>query len=345
MKTILLDYELPRALIAQYPAPDRDGARLLVCRREGGEPVDKSFADLPTLLRSGDCLVLNDTLVYPARLLGRLQEPGEGDVELMLLRKLGPVRYRALARPSRKLGVGARVAFAGDLRAEVAAVLAGPERVVDFFGVPDVEEAIDHAGVVPLPPYIKRPDGPTAEDVERYQTVFARRRGSVAAPTAALHFTAALLDRVRAAGVEVVEVTLHVSYGTFKPIRTETLEAHEVEREDVSISRSTARAVSAAKLEGRRVVAVGTTVVRALEAAADAAGVVAPFHGETDLFIYPGYRFKVVDALVTNFHLPRSSLLALVAAFAGLDNVRAWYQTAVRGRYRFYSYGDAMFVY
>jgi S-adenosylmethionine:tRNA ribosyltransferase-isomerase len=226
----------------------------------------------------------------------------------------------------------------------VTAVLAGPERVVEFYGEPEIDEVIDRIGAVPLPPYIKRPAGPTAEDAARYQTVFARRRGSVAAPTAGLHFTPQLLERVAAAGVTVVEITLHVSYGTFKPVRTEELEQHEIEREEVAISRSAARAVSEAKIEGRRVIAVGTTTARALESAADDAGMVGPFRGETDLFIYPGYRFKVVDALLTNFHLPRSSLLALVAAFAGLENVRSWYGVAVERRYRFYSYGDAMFI-
>jgi S-adenosylmethionine:tRNA ribosyltransferase-isomerase len=342
MKTSLLDYDLPHDLIAQYPAPARDASRLMVCRRGGGEPVHLAFADFPSLLREGDVLVLNDTLVYPARLTG---EVDGGAVEVMLLRKLAPGRFRALARPARRFALGARVTFPGqELHAEVTAVLAGPERVLEFYGEADVDEAIDRIGAVPLPPYIKRPAGPSPEDAERYQTVFARRRGSVAAPTAGLHFTRELLDGVAAAGVTVAEITLHVSYGTFKPVRTEELEQHEVEREEVGISRSAARAVSEAKIEGRRVIAVGTTTVRALESAADAAGMVGPYHGETDLFIYPGYRFRVVDALVTNFHLPRSSLLALVAAFAGVENVRSWYRAAVEQRYRFYSYGDAMFI-
>jgi len=343
MRVDAINYELPRDLIAQEPAPTRDGARLMVCRREGGRPEHKQVRDLPAFLRSGDVFVVNDTAVIPARLIGRL----DGNVvEILLLRKLAPARYRVLARPARRLGLGARIAFGPDgLHADIVGVLAGPERIAEFFGAEDVEDALTRAGTVPLPPYIKRPAGPTPADAERYQTVYARRRGSAAAPTAGLHFTPALLDQVRAAGVEIAEITLHVSYGSFKPIRAEMLEAHVMEREEMSVSRSAARTISAAKLEGRRVIAVGTTVVRALETAADAAGVVAPYAGETDLFIYPGYRFKVVDALLTNFHLPRSSLLALVAAFAGADNVKEWYRCAVAERYRFYSYGDAMFIY
>jgi S-adenosylmethionine:tRNA ribosyltransferase-isomerase len=343
MKVSIIDYELPRDLIAQEPAPERDASRLMACRRQGGAPEHGNFADFPAFLRTGDVLVVNDSAVYPARLRGLLND-AEG--ELLLLRKLAPGRYRALARPARRAEIGARFVFGRDgLHAEVVGVLAGPERVVELYGAEDVDAAIDTWGTVPLPPYIKRPGGADASDAERYQTVYARRRGSVAAPTAGLHFTPAVLERVRDAGVDVVEITLHVSYGTFKPIRAETLEEHEMEREEVSISRSAARAISAAKLEGRRVVAVGTTSVRAVETAADEAGVVAPFRGETDLFIYPGYEFKVVDALLTNFHLPRSSLLALVGAFAGVQNVLEWYRAAVAEGYRFYSYGDAMFVY
>lgn len=343
MKTAIIDYDLPRELIAQEPAPERDGARLMACRREGGAPAHRTVADFPGLLRPGDVLVVNDTSVYPARLPGLLDG---AEAELLLLKKLAPGRYRALARPARRAGVGARFTFGGDgLRAEVVGVLAGPERVVEFFGVDDVEAAVDAAGSVPLPPYIKRPAGPTARDAERYQTVYAKRRGSVAAPTAGLHFTRAMLEEIRAAGVDVVEITLHISYGTFKPIRAEAFEEYEMEREEMNVNRSAARAISAAKLEGRRVVAVGTTAVRALETAVDDSGVVAPFRGETTLFIYPGYRFKLVDALLTNFHLPRSSLLALIAAFAGVENVLGWYAAAVEEGYRFYSYGDAMFIY
>lgn len=346
MKVEAFDYEIPRELVAQVPASTRDGARLMVCRRVDGTFHHMTIRDFPALLRPGDVLVVNDSAVIPARLIGRLEGEERAEVELLLLKKLAPGRFRVLARPARRLQLGSRAELGADgLRAEVVAVLKGAERVVEFFGADDLEGALERAGTVPLPPYIKRPGGPTAEDAERYQTVYARRKGSVAAPTAGLHFTAELLDRARAAGVEIVEVTLHVSYGTFKPIRVEELEQHEMEKEEMSISRSAARAVSAAKLEGRRVVAVGTTVVRALETAADAAGVVRPYHGDTNLFIYPGYKFKVVDALLTNFHLPRSSLLALVSAFAGMENVREWYRVAVSERYRFFSYGDAMFIY
>jgi S-adenosylmethionine:tRNA ribosyltransferase-isomerase len=343
MKVGVIDYKLPRELIAQEPTAERDRARLMVCRRSGGAPSHQTFADFPAYLRSGDVLVVNDTSVYPARLLGLVDG---AEAELLLLKKLAPGRYRALARPARRAVVGTRFFFGGDgLCAEVVGVLAGPERVVEFYGADDVEAAIDAVGRVPLPPYIKRPEGPTARDGERYQTVYAKRRGSVAAPTAGLHFTRPLLERIRAAGVEVVEITLHISYGTFRPIRSESFEEHEMEREEMNVSRSAARSISAAKLEGRRVVAAGTTAVRALETAGDKDGVVAPFRGVTALFIYPGYKFKVADALLTNFHLPRSSLLALVAAFAGVENVLEWYGVAVDEGYRFYSYGDAMFIY
>jgi len=343
MKVGIIDYKLPRKLIAQQPAAERDRARLMVCRRGGGAPSHRTFADFPAFLRPGDVLVVNDTSVYPARLVGLADGAA---AELLLLKKLAHGRYRALARPAGRAVIGARFFFGDDgLCAEVVGGLVGPERIVEFFGVDDVEATIDAVGRVPLPPYIKRPEGPTARDRERYQTVYAKRRGSVAAPTAGLHFTRPLLEEVRAAGVDVVELTLHISYGTFKPIRAESFEEHEMEREEMNVSRSAARSISAAKLEGRRVVAAGTTAVRALETAGDEGGVVAPFRGETDLFIYPGYKFKIVDALMTNFHLPRSSLLALVAAFAGVENVLEWYGAAVEENYRFYSYGDAMFIY
>jgi S-adenosylmethionine:tRNA ribosyltransferase-isomerase len=342
MKTSLFDYELPRKLIAQRPAEARDASRLMVCDKETGAAEDRVFSDFPDLLDPGDVLVINDSLVYPARLLGE-RETG-GFTEIMLLRDLGDGKFRALVRPGKKLGVGARVSFPGsEMTAEVSAMLERGERVVELFGVTDVKAEIDAIGAVPLPPYIHRDGPPDEHDRKRYQTVYARRRGAVAAPTAGLHFTEQLLDDIKSKGAEVVEITLHVSYGTFKPMMTETLEEHELETEEVNISRSSARVISGAKLERRRVIAVGTTVVRALETAA-AADVVAPYRGETDLFIYPGYKFRAVDALLTNFHLPKSSLLALVCAFAGTNKVLGWYERAVEKGYRFYSYGDAMFV-
>lgn len=343
MKASLFDYELPRKLIAQRPAVTRDASRLMVCDKDTGAAEDRVFSDFPEFLKSGDVLVINDSLVYPARLIGE-RETG-GFAEIMLLRELGDGKFRALVRPGKKLGLGARVSFPGsEMTAEVSAMLERGERVVELFGVTDVKAEIDTIGTVPLPPYIHRDNPPDEYDRKRYQTVYARRRGAVAAPTAGLHFTEPLLDDIKAKGVEVVEITLHVSYGTFKPIMTETLEEHELETEEVNISRSAARMVSGARLDGRRIIAVGTTVVRALETAAAADGVLAPYRGETDLFIYPGYKFRAVDALLTNFHLPKSSLLALVCAFAGTNKVLGWYERAVEKGYRFYSYGDAMFV-
>lgn len=316
---------------------------MMVCDKDTGAAEDRVFSEFPDLLEPGGVLVINDSLVYPARLLGE-RETG-GRAEVMLLRDLGDGKYRALVRPGRKLGVGARVTFPGsELQAEITGALEYGERVVELFGVADLKEEIDALGTMPLPPYIHR-DGPPDElDRKRYQTVYARRRGSVAAPTAGLHFTEPLVDRVKEKGVEVVEITLHVSYGTFKPVMSEMLEEHELEPEEVNISRSAARVISGAKLEQRRVVAVGTTVVRALETAAAADGVVGPFRGDTDLFIYPGYKFRAVDALLTNFHLPKSSLLALVCAFAGTNKTLGWYERAAEKGYRFYSYGDAMFI-
>ena len=297
MDVSLFDYPLPAERIAQYPAEQRDASRLLVCDRAAGRWGDRVFGELPDLLRPDDLLVVNDSRVIPARLLGRL-EPGGAQVELLCLRAAG-----------------------GSVRALLAR-----------YGVP------------PLPPYITRHQKPGQEDWERYQTVYAAHDGSVAAPTAGLHFTPAVLDRLKARGIEIRSLTLHVGAGTFRPIRSARVEAHRMEAEEVTISPAVAEAISAAKAQGRRVVAVGTTTCRALESAADDSGCLRPMAGPTDLFIYPGYRFKVIDVLLTNFHLPRSSLLLLVCAFAGGEFVLDAYRHAVEAGYRFYSYGDAMLM-
>lgn len=340
------DYELPAELIAQEAAPVRDSVRLLRLDRAAGARSHHRVADLDTLLAPGDVLVVNDTRVVPARLLGR-REPSGGAVECLLLARLDTERWDALVHPGQKLKVGSRAVFeAGGHRLELE-VLArhyhGRRTIRLRVEDGDVDAAIDAIGHVPLPPYIKRPDRPG--DHERYQTVYAAARGSVAAPTAGLHFTPALLDRLRVRGVERHTITLHVGYGTFEPVRTEDIEAHRVAAERYVVPASTATAVNRALDEGRRVVAVGTTTTRTLEAVARAhGGRLAPAAGETDLYIREPFDFQVVGGLLTNFHLPRSSLLLLVCALAGRDAILAAYREAVDRRYRFYSYGDAMLI-
>lgn len=338
MLTSDFDYELPPESIAQEPAP-RGESRLLVLDRTGPERHAR-VRDLPRLLRPGDLLVVNDTRVIPARLFGR-RVPGGGRLELLLLERVGEREWDALAKPGRRAQPGTVLEFETGLRAEVTAKEEdGRHRLL--FSEP-VEGHLDRLGHVPLPPYIHRSD--TDEDRERYQTVFADRPGAVAAPTAGLHFTAGLLREIAAAGVEIARVTLHVGIGTFKPVSAERIEEHRMDRERYEVSPEAAEAVRRARAEGRRVVAVGTTVVRTLESAAQAGeGEVRAGEGSTELFITPGFRFQVVDALLTNFHLPRSTLLMLVSAFAGRERVLAAYGEAVREGYRFYSYGDAMLV-
>ena len=340
------DFHLPDELIAQDPPAERGGSRLLVVDRASGELGDSVFAELDRHLRPGDLLVLNNTRVFPARLLGT-RVPSGGAVECLLLRPLteSPGEWEALGHPGQKLKPGARVLFTDgtvQLHGEVLTRHFHGRRTVRLWsGDGEVAALIDRLGHIPLPPYIRRTDRPS--DRERYQTVYARERGSIAAPTAGLHFTPDLLDRVAARGVERTEITLHVGYGTFKPVRVERVEDHAVDAEAFTVSADAARALNRARRDGRRVIAVGTTTTRALESL-DTAAEIAPASGVTDLFIRPGHTFGVVHGLITNFHLPRSSLLMLVAAFAGRDQVLAAYRHAVRERYRFYSYGDAMLI-
>jgi S-adenosylmethionine:tRNA ribosyltransferase-isomerase len=338
------DYHLPPSAIAQEPATPRDASRLLVLDRDRARWTDRRFADLPELLRPGDCVVVNESRVIPARLLGALAEDGR-PVELLLLRELEPGRWEALARPARRCRAGARIALGGGV-AHAAVVGQGDEgrRVVTLESPWPVRELLERYGLPPLPPYILRHGAPKPDDRERYQTVYARAEGSVAAPTAGLHFTPELLERVRARGAEVCALTLHVGPGTFRPLRIATVEAHRMEAEAVEIPPGTAAAVNRARATNRRVIAVGTTTTRALEWASNAAGRVTPGQGPADLFIHPPHRFRAVDALVTNFHLPRSTLLVLVSAFAGRELVLAAYRHAVAAGYRFYSYGDAMLI-
>ncbi|HEX8709865.1 MAG TPA: tRNA preQ1(34) S-adenosylmethionine ribosyltransferase-isomerase QueA [Pyrinomonadaceae bacterium] len=338
------DYELPDELIAQRPLEERDAARMLLLERETGAWRDTRFAELPSYVRAGDVVVINNTRVFPARLVGT-REPSGGRVELFLVRELGPFTWEALARPARRLQEGARVSFGdGRLRGEIVGVLADGRRAVRFECDGPLAEVIEELGQTPLPPYIKRDESGADEDRERYQTVFAQRRGAIAAPTAGLHFTPRVMQELGARGARIVELTLHVGYGTFEPVRVADLARHRVAPEHYEISEEAAGAINEARSSGGRILTIGTTTTRALESAVSEGGGVLAGAGTAQLTITPGYRFRVVDALLTNFHLPRSSLLVLVAAFAGREVTLAAYRHAVRARYRFYSYGDCMLI-
>ncbi|MCC6164999.1 MAG: tRNA preQ1(34) S-adenosylmethionine ribosyltransferase-isomerase QueA [Acidobacteria bacterium] len=346
MRVDEFDFHLPEAQIAQHP-PDRRGtSRMLVLDRITGAIDDTTVADLPEWLRKGDVLVLNDTRVFPARLLGR-RLPGGGRLECLLVQAHGGDAWDALVHPGQRLRVGSTFVCDGPDGAIHGSITGrgefGRRRVqLRADGYRDVDAAIEAIGHVPLPPYIRRPDAST--DRERYQTVFGMHRGSVAAPTAGLHFTPALLDAIRARGVDVVTITLHVGYGTFKPVRVDQIEDHIVDPERYEVPDAAAATINRAKAEGRRVVVVGTTSTRALESAVDDEGRVRAGAGNATMCIRPGHTFRVVDALMTNFHVPRSSLLFLVCAFAGRERVLATYAHAVANGYRFYSYGDAMLI-
>jgi S-adenosylmethionine:tRNA ribosyltransferase-isomerase len=343
-RTADFDYDLPDDLIALRPARRRDSSRLLAVDRLSGALEDRRFADLGALARPGDALVLNDTRVFPARLTGR--KPTGARAEILLLRPRddsgGAAVWEAIVRPGGKLKPGRRVRIADELDVIVLDSLPGGGRLVRLEGPGDPWALIERHGHVPLPPYIERPDD--AEDRERYQTVYARHRGSVAAPTAGLHFTPELLAELEQGGVRVARLTLHVGVGTFRPVAAERPDAHRLPPEAFEIGDDTVALLNDVRASGGRVWAVGTTVCRSLESAVDPEGHFVAHRGETDLFIYPPYRFRGVDCLVTNFHLPRSSLLMLVAAFAGHGLTLHAYRHAIRERYRFYSYGDAMVV-
>jgi len=332
-------YELPPELIAQVPLPVRSQSRLLCLDRGSGAWRDRLMTDLPALLRAGDLLVFNDTRVLPARLAG-VKESG-GRIEVLVERVLARDTALAQIRASKPLRAGGRLTLDDGARAEVLRRLADGFYELRFDGERSVGEIMESCGALPLPPYITRPQ--TAVDRERYQTVLARREGAVAAPTAGLHFDAELLARLEAAGVQRAMITLHVGAGTFQPVRCEDLSLHRMHAERVEVSEQACGQIRAARERGGRVIAVGTTVVRALEAASDEDGP-RPFHAETALFITPGYRFRAVDALITNFHMPHSTLLMLVCAFGGSAAVIAAYRHAVAERYRFFSYGDAMLI-
>ena len=347
-------FDLPEELIAQRPLEERAASRMLVLDRASGAFRDAHFVDLPSLLRAGDLLVLNDSRVIPERLFARRtmrrdKEKPTGRIEVLLTEPAGRNKWRALVRPGRKVAIGERLVFpepGGGIALEAEVLERGEygERLLEFAPVADFFAALERVGHIPLPPYIHRPDADA--DRERYQTVFARERGSVAAPTAGLHFTAETLAELAARGVELARITLHVGLGTFAPLRVERVKDVRLHHEHYMLSELAADAVNRAVREGRRIVAVGTTVVRTLEAAArDSGGRELTAHsGVTDIFISPGFEFRLVSALLTNFHLPESSLLMLVSAFAGRERVLAAYRHAVEARYRFFSYGDCMFI-
>ena len=340
MKLSDFDYHLPESSIAQHPSDRRDGSRLMILDRRDGSVGHFRFSDFPNFLEAGDCLVLNETKVFPARLRGRKKGTG-GQVELLLIRADAEGCWEALARPGRRLKEGTEIVFdEEETTATVQEVLPGGTRRIRFDG--DVPALIDRKGAIPLPPYIQREA--TADDVERYQTVYAKTSGAVAAPTAGLHFTPEILDQLEAKGVHRTTVLLHVGPGTFKPVEVDNVAEHQMDAEYYEVAESASEAVRQAKDRGGRVVAVGTTSVRVLESQADAEGEIRIGQGWTDIFIYPGYGFRMVDALLTNFHLPRSTLLMLVSAFAGFDLIRSAYEEAVLEGYRFYSYGDAMLI-
>ena len=357
------NYQLPPELIAQEPLPDRASSRLLHLLRAAGSMEDRTFREFPDLLRPNDLLVLNNTRVFPARLFGHrggekaqpvsarnsaARDFLKGKVEVLLTRQISrdPNEWECLVHPGRKIGVGERLYLGdkGELQAEVLSRTGFGERRIRFAPGADFFGTIERVGHTPLPPYIARADQPA--DQQRYQTVYARNRGSVAAPTAGLHFTPEILERIKQRGIEIAEITLHVGLGTFQPVRVERVEDHKLHSEWFSITREAAESINRAVESARRVVAVGTTTVRTLEFAArqSRSGKLSPTSGEADLFIYPGFEFKVVGAMLTNFHLPRSTLLMLVSAFSGRDRVLEAYKHAVEQKYRFYSYGDCMFV-
>lgn len=339
MKTSDFDYELPPELIAQTPLERRDGSRLMTLDKATGEVGHRHFYDLPSLLKAGDCLVLNDSRVLPARLIGH-RESG-GAAEVLLLTDKGDKTWECLVRPGRKLREGAKVVFGdGALTGEVAKVLPDGNRLVRFAYEGIFLEVLERLGKMPLPPYIKE----ELQDRERYQTVYSKEVGSAAAPTAGLHFTKELLKQVEDMGVKVCYVTLHVGLGTFRPVAEENLEEHDMHSEFCVISQETADLINQTKANGGRVICVGTTSCRTLESWAGEDGTMRASSGWTNIYIYPGYRFKVMDALVTNFHLPQSTLIMLVSALAGREHVLAAYGEAVKERYRFFSFGDAMFI-
>ncbi|MCI8895877.1 MAG: tRNA preQ1(34) S-adenosylmethionine ribosyltransferase-isomerase QueA [Lachnospiraceae bacterium] len=333
-------YELPQELIAQDPLKDRSGSRLLVLGRESGSLEHTGFREIPAYLRPGDCLVLNNTRVIPARLFGE-KEGTQAKIELLLLKRREHDIWETLVKPGKKAKPGTRISFGGGLlTGEILDVVEDGNRLIQFHYEGIFEELLDRLGQMPLPPYITH----QLQDKNRYQTVYAKYDGSAAAPTAGLHFTPQLLQEIREMGISIAEVTLHVGLGTFRPVKVEHVTDHHMHSEYYEVSTEAAEVINQTKAQGGRVICVGTTSCRTIESAASEEGTVCAGSGWTDIFIYPGYRFRVLDGLVTNFHLPESTLLMLVSALAGREHVMAAYEEAVRERYRFFSFGDAMLV-
>lgn len=340
MKTSDFYYDLPKELIAQTPAEPRDSSRLLVLDRQSGETVHKHFFDIIDYLDEGDLLVCNDSRVLPARIYG-IKEPTGARVEFLLLKQISGNRWETLCKPGKKAKEGARFSFGdGLLYATVTEVKDDGNRVVDFECDENFFAALDKIGQMPLPPYITE----ELKDRERYQTVYSHELGSAAAPTAGLHFTTELMDKIKAKGVNIAYVTLHVGLGTFRPVKVDDVTKHKMHSEHYEVPEETAELIKKTKQSGKRVIAVGTTSCRTLESVAAEHGEVVPCEGFTEIFIYPGFEFKVLDGLITNFHLPESTLIMLVSAFAGYDNIMNAYKTAVEERYRFFSFGDAMAI-
>ena len=336
-------YDLPEELIAQFPSAERDGCRMMVLDRESGAITHRIFRDITEYLRPSDMLVVNSSKVIPARLLGKTDKTGS-DMELLLLRALGDDQWETLVRPGKRAKVGASFTFSDVLRATVTDVVDGGNRVVKFdydrAKYQNVYAVLDEIGNMPLPPYITK----KLENKSDYQTVYAKEEGSAAAPTAGLHFTPELIEKIKAMGVGYGEVTLHVGLGTFRPVKVDRIAEHEMHGEFFHIDSDTAAEINRRRAAGGRIIAVGTTSCRVLESVATDDGKVHPISGETGIFIYPGYKFKAVDALITNFHLPESTLIMLVSALAGKENVMQAYETAVKEQYRFFSFGDAMLI-
>lgn len=341
MKVSDFNYELPKELIAQVPIENRDASRLMLLNRTKQTVEDKVFKDIIDYLEPGDCLVRNNTKVIPARLYGIKEQTG-AHVEFLLLNRIEKDIWEVMVNPGKKLLPGAKVDFGnGLLKAEILDKMEGGSRKVQFTYEGIFNEILDQIGLMPLPPYIKE----TLQDKNRYQTVYAKYEGSAAAPTAGLHFTEELLEKIKQKGVEIANVTLHVGIGTFRPVKVENIEEHDMHSEHYYIKAEDAEKINRAKQNGKRVIAVGTTSCRVLESVADEKGIVKEIEGDTSIFIYPGYTFKCIDALITNFHLPESTLIMLVSALAGKEYIMKAYQHAVEEKYRFFSFGDAMFIY
>ena len=340
MKRSEFYFDLPEELIAQEPLEDRASSRLMILDRRTGEIKHDIFKNITKYLKEGDCLVLNDTKVIPARLIGQREDSG-GKVELLLLRRTSMNEWEVLVKPGKRAKVGKRVVFGnGELVAEIIDTTKAGGRIVRFYYDGVFEEVLDRLGEMPVPPYIKK----KLKDKNRYQTVYAKYEGSAAAPTAGLHFTEELLDEIRNMGVKTVFITLHVGLGTFRPVKEEIIENHKMHEEFYIVTEEAAKAINEARKNGGRIIAVGTTSTRTLETVADESGYIHPKSGWTDIFIYPGYKFKAIDGMITNFHLPESTLIMMVSAFAGKENIMRAYKVAIENKYRFFSFGDAMLI-